>query len=52
MRLGKVNTLFIAHHYRTTDRRHRGYIGAFFQHTHDDPLLERRQPLCQRMIAG
>jgi hypothetical protein len=49
---GEVSTLFIAHRHSISNRRHRGYIGAFFRPTSEDVLLDWGQPLCQRVIAG
>src|SRR5215208_1336749 len=48
IRLGKVRTLFTAHHYRIRDRRHRGNVGACFEHKSDDELPDRRATLESR----
>jgi hypothetical protein len=47
-RPGKVNTLFIVHHYRISAPRHRGLIGAFFDHNSDDELPDGRATLVSR----
>jgi hypothetical protein len=48
IRSGKVNALFISHHYRIRSRQHLGYIGAFFERVSGDELLDGRTTLVSR----
>jgi hypothetical protein len=48
IRLAKVNTLFIAHHYRIRDRRHLGYIRAFLENMSGHELPDGRATLVSR----